>query len=151
MYIFLCIFYSAAFLRENKAWHSMWISCLADVSHEMSSFKMLYTNKCATQSDWSLITVSISSVCWLQKGLIRLREHHLLASRGSSFRDHSAYSISEVTNKPAHPQMRSNCLHLLLCIGQKQTARMSIFLSVVCSLFPKAIFLTFMLLHCSWY
>ena len=26
-----------------------------------------------------------------------------------------------------------------------------IFLSVVCSLFPKAIFSTFILLHCSWY
>ena len=39
---------------------------------------------------------------------------------------------------------------LLLMKGLNKTETL-IFLSVVCSLFPKAIFFTFILLHCRWY
>ena len=38
-------------------------------------------------------------------------------------------------------------LLLMKCLNQIDAP---IFSSVVCSLFPKAIFLTFILLHCSW-
>ena len=42
----------------------------------------------------------------------------------------------------------ANLLLLMKSLNQTETP---IFLSAACSLFPKAIFLTFILLHCSWY
>ena len=44
--------------------------------------------------------------------------------------------------------MLQTSLLLMKSLNKTETP---IFLSVVCSLFPKAIFLTFILLHCSWY
>ena len=39
----------------------------------------------------------------------------------------------------------------LLLMKSPNKTETPIFLSVLCSLFPKAIFFTFILLHCSWY
>ena len=48
LYIYLCF---CTCFRENKAWHCMWIVCLADNSHEMPSLTFL----------WKLIKKKIES------------------------------------------------------------------------------------------
>ena len=77
----------------------------------------------------------------------------------TSFRQqYKSFDFSTLYTTIPHDKLKSKSTSVslvlqpsLLLMKSLNKTEIPIFLSVVCSLFPKAIFLTFILLHCSWY
>ena len=118
------------------------IGCLVNDSHEMSSFistlLYAYTPTCINvQHSLTGVCLQYPSILYAgyKKGLIRLHELHLLALPSSSFWGLSPYSISQVTDKPAYPQMQSEnpIVHVFLYWKKEDSADAQADLDLHCS------------------